>query len=356
MNILLIAFLFDPDKSVGALRPTYWAEQLANTGHRVTVFTSIPSEKSKSNYRRVVVPYQPKPQLLPIADQGISWMPAIKKSFRDLNEGFDQIIITGGPFLHFLLSKWFKSHTNSKIILDFRDPFAINPRFNDSRLKILLKSFLERRMCKYADSIITVNPFVAKLIKTSPEKISIIENGFNETLIDQVKNMGLKSTPNTVLHAGKTSADRNPIPLIKAIKEMPDFTLYHFGTSIDYVSSPDNFHEKGFIPYSEILKKIATSEICIVLTNGEDFVSTTKIFDYLGLNKKILIITNGEKNKGNLEAITHSNPNVKWAYNDPSDIRIQISSLAKMEHAEIDSSKFSRLFQFSKLENLIKNQ
>ena len=151
-HVLIIAFSFYPDKSVAALRPKYWAESLINEGKRVSVFTNAKINPTNTGVLKEIAVKQielaPKKTFSLIADQGDRWgNPLLNElSKYDVND-FTSIIITGGPFMHMLIGKQLKSRFNAQLIIDFRDPFAINPRFNDSWFKISIKKIFEKRIC-----------------------------------------------------------------------------------------------------------------------------------------------------------------------------------------------------------------
>ena len=53
----------------------------------------------------------------------------------------------------------------NKVILNFRDPFSSNPRFNDGFIKKTVKRYFERSFIAAADYVITVNEYCANLMR-----------------------------------------------------------------------------------------------------------------------------------------------------------------------------------------------
>ncbi len=319
----------------------------------VTVITASESSNTKQDNLEIIKIRDQNENGIPfLADQGYSWMKSITPIlFKRNKDDFSTIIISGGPFLQMLWSKELKKKFRAKLILDFRDPFAINPRFNDSFLKKKMKSFLESRMCAYADEVLTVNSFTANLLKCPKRKISIIENGFNEEVIKSITPD--ETIKGRVVHAGKVGLDRNPIPLIKAVLSNKNMSFEHFGNTIELAPFSERIMLNDFVPYNDVLKSISRAEIGLVLTGGDPFVSTTKIFDYIGLNKKVIIITNGKLNSGSLGEISKRNPNIYWSSNNEKNISEVLQKATESPFVNIRTHEFSRGHEFEKLIALI---
>jgi len=353
-RILIISYAFDEPNLVGSFRCTYWAKQLAIMGEKVMVITASSRPHIDEKNLEILEILDKKKSRFPfIADQGYGWMKSISsilfQEFRP--EAFSTIIISGGPFLQMLWSRKLKKRFNTKLILDFRDPFALNPRFSDSFLKKLAKSFLERQMCRFADEVITVNKFTGDLLACPKEKIHIIENGFNEEVINSV------STGDTIkgriVHAGKVGIDRDPLPFINAVQAIGSVSFEHFGNKIENAPKSEQIILHDFVPYEEVLEAISKAEIGLVLTGGDPFVSTTKIFDYIGLNKKVIIVTNGKLHSGSLGEISKRNPNIFWSENNQKSITEVLQLALEKVYIDIFNYEFSRKHEFEKLKSII---
>jgi len=359
-NVVLLAYSFFPDKSVAALRPSYWSTQLIHSGFKVTVVTSsklVEPQKidNHPNYKRIEITSKKSSRNYLISDQGLQWGNAIKKEFLPLCKTVDLLIITGGPFLQMSLAKIFKKQFNSKVILDFRDPFSNNPRFNDSVIKLTTKRFLEWRFCLRADHVITVNQITAKLLACTPSKISIIDNGFDETIVNEILSYPkTKSDQTKIIHTGKFYENASPKNLIDAIESIDNVLFENYGNMFEeHNSSLKHCKFNDFVDYRSALRAVHDSDIGIVFTTGEAFLSTTKIFDYIGMKKKILIITNGFIRTGNIHEITKGNPNVEWCTNNQKEIKLAIKNLIAREYIDTKTQHLSRGYGFIKLLNII---
>lgn len=363
MKVLMIGYYFDPYPGVGAKRLSYWADKLQETGHECNVLTATEQKESKPEI--IYIPDEENGPFLSklILDPGLKWKSALKKYFNSISvDKFDYnyVIISGGPFMHFSISKYIKSKFNAKIILDFRDPFANNPRFKDSWIKKLIKKYFERQFTKNADAVITVNSFCADLIENKNTPEFIIENGYDEEKLQKVKDSHHAQNAFVLAHAGSLYADRDPSELIKTIKEFftGELIFWQYGPEPDSLQNLRDvpyYNYKGTYPYDQLLQELTSVDGCVLITKGDPFESTTKVFDYIALNKKILIITKGSVKTGNLHEITKKYPNVIWSKNDVDDIKNGIKALKKMTARKFDPYPFSRAASFDKLMRILNN-
>ena len=348
MKILLISYYFEPFEGVGAKRTSYWYKRLKEK-HSVIVLTAIPQEKTNDN----IIYIEPikKPTFLSkiILDEGLKWLPALKNYLRNNPESYDSIIISGGPFMQMLISKFLKSRTSAKIILDFRDPFYANPRFNTNKIKDTVKLYFQNRFLKYADQVITVNQYCVNLIKY--DNIKIIDNGFNEETLSQIPQQ--KTILKKMISIGRVDSDFNIDFFNQIIQKNTPSNFYYYGKDTDKFQNLKTSNISFPIDYQEILKEIASSEVCILFTGGHPFESTTKIFDFLALNKKILIITQGKPETGSLNDITKEYPNIYWSGNTPEKIETQLEQIFNQPTINFDINRYSRDYGFQKLLKLL---
>ena len=149
MKLLFIAYYFDPYPGVGAKRVTYWAKHILSLSGKTILPTVITATKQvyKSDLEVIYVKDNDKALFKKIfpQDKGITWINDIKEYFTKYDFDYDAVVITGSPFLHFFLSKFFKTK-QAKVILDFRDPYAINPLFKKQNfIKKTIKRYFERQ-------------------------------------------------------------------------------------------------------------------------------------------------------------------------------------------------------------------
>lgn len=354
-QIWIIAYAFAPNKRVGALRASYWHKHISDSINAdVTVFTA--EEHAVGPNIHVVPKSGLSIMSRLIQDEGVVWRSNLKKVFE--SQYFDRpdvIIITGGPFMHFSLTKWLKQRYQTKVILDYRDPFAVNPGFDNSGLKVMIKRFFEKRFNREADALVTVNDYCGKLVEffdTKPN--AIVQNGYDESVEVNFTNPVLDSNLNLV-YAGKFYFD--PAPIQKAVEESECRLTYIGPDEQQFHLSSKAIESKGFVPYPEAIRAIASADIGIIQTYGHEFQSTTKIFDYVRCGRVILIISNDKIEEGSIHDELIHYPNVFWAKNDSESIKVALDNIKKHEYLKPPANfgeKYSRKFQLTKLIELLK--
>ncbi len=359
MKVLLISYYFDPFPGVGAKRASYWAEHLKEFDVEVEVITATEQVEEKKGI--VFLPKTNRFNLLGklIKDPGLTWKDDLLDYFNTkLDFNCDWVIFSGGPFMHFGTGKYLQKKYGCKVLLDYRDPFAYNPRHKDSFLKRTIKTFYERRFNKMADAITTVNE-ICKQDMTYAHKVTVISNGFDDRKIASVMNRSTKipTRKGMILNGGKLYSDFRLDPLFTVLQEDESLVFRQIGETypaIDELNN-DRIRSSGFVAYDDLLVAIEEAEICTVLTGGEPFETPTKTYDYIGLNKKILVITEGELNVGGLQSILSDYPNVQWSKNEQNSILQAIKTLKNQELIPIDPHPFSRAASLEKLVALLKS-
>ncbi len=290
-----------------------------------------------------------------IADDGIIW----KKNIQDYlakNEvkSPDLVIITGGPFMHFGLTPWLKKKYGCRVILDYRDPFAINPGFKNGWLKVKIKQSVEKRFNAAADGLITVNEYCGKIIELFGKKPSVIaQNGYDETVKCEPNPVNLGSSL-SFAYAGKFYFD--PKPIQEAIVR-EEVKLNYIGPDENQLDLNSEFiQSKGFVDYPTALDVIGKSDVGIIQTFGHEFQSTTKIFDYVRCERAILIVSDDKLHEGSIHDELERYPNVFWAKNDAKAIAEAIQEIKKSEYKQPPSGfadQYSRYAQLAGVVELI---
>jgi len=351
-NIFLVAFRYKPFKGVGVLRISYWFEMLKKEGMPVTLITAEPGESEEGVVR---IPQNFKNDLLSkiIRDKSFFWKNDLTNLLitNKLLSDNDVILFTGGPFLYFMgLWKIRKHFPEVKIILDYRDPFAVNPRFDNFLLKRKIKEFFEKRFNAASDTVIAVNDYCEKLLIAPPESI-VIENGYDEREFVDV-DMSAKDEK-AFIYAGTFYHDGSPELFLDEIVRHPGLPEFHYCGNAELLVSDNRIIHHGFQTYRQTVALLKKSSVGVIITGGKEFESTTKIFDYFAAKLKILIITKGEIMTGNLQQIVQDNPNVVWATNDKEGIRAALDTLFQNKYREWNFDRFSRRTGYEKLRFVI---
>lgn len=290
-----------------------------------------------------------------IADDGILWKKNIQEYLEKHSlESPDLVIITGGPFMHFGLSSWLKERYQCKVVLDYRDPFAVNPGFKNSWLKVKIKHYFEKRFNAAADGLITVNEYCAKIIELFGQKPSVIaQNGYDEMVEHQAREVNFKHSLSFV-YAGKFYFD--PQTIQEAIIR-EEVKLCYIGPDDSQLDLQNEFIEsQGFVDYPKALELIGKSDVGIIQTFGHEFQSTTKIFDYLRCERAILIVSADKLFEGSIHDELRGYPNVFWSKNNPEAIAKAIQEIKQSDYLAPPpdfASKFSRKYQLKTVVQLI---
>ena len=295
-----------------------------------------------------------------IKDQGMTWKNELKSLFESgkLLSSYEVIILSGGPFMHFSLVGYLKKRYNCRIILDFRDPFANNPRFGDSKLKKGIKGYFELTFVKNADHVITVNKYCAKLLSgygADPASFSIIDNGYDIDMVAQVKKieLGIPDKIHFILPGSLFANIQNFLRVLRGPPYSEKFLFHHVGMTnsfLDEFRGDSYIVEHGQQTHQKTLDLIHSADIGLIFTMGYDFESTLKIFDYIGLKKKFLIITGGAVRTGSLYDISKNYPGALWVSDREDQIR---ATLDVIDRDEIKFN-FEETIRFSKQEGLKK--
>jgi len=359
MKILIIAYYYPPYRGVGAIRPAYWHQRLMLDGFDSYVITATKQEVKEKKII-YVEPISRKRAL--IKDQGTNWSAPLIQFFKHFDVSFDFVLFTGGPFMHFSVASMFRrQYPSTKIILDFRDPFAQNPRFKNSWLKIRVKRFYEKRFIKNADEIVTVNRYCASLIDVNPDKCTIIDNGFDERIVytsKKYKGPLIDDGKINFVYAGNFAQGYgDPTIFINAISRFSDrMKFHHLGNeSHNFSSIYKTAIKHGMKSYAEAISIMKVCDVGLIFTSGLPYESTTKVFDYMACNLDILIISDLGNTKGALHKITEAYPKVTWIENDLNSL---VDYLRARKNRDIislptDIHQFSRDAGYKKLLKLI---
>ena len=343
LKILLIAYSYPPLVNPRAFRWSAIAHELASRGHFLDVVTSaskhdsIKDEISNikvhraidifSSSRAVVKNNNKSKKIINILskyiwvtfrwpDYAFGWiMPGYLKCKELLNSGnsYDWVISSSHPFTTHLVGLIIKRDLcNTKWLVDIGDPFSLmkEPRQN-SRLYHYLNYMMERLILKYADCIsvttIETKELYSQFFKNKIEKkIHVIPpllslNDLTRNNIKRVDNI-IKITFTGTLYKKL----RSPATLIKIFNRLLD--LYqneiielHFYGSIndceDYfqnlsinISSQIQIH--GIVSRDEVQNAMIDSDLLVNIGNTSKYQLTSKLIEYISLQKPILNISN----------------------------------------------------------------
>ncbi len=378
-NFLLVSYYMPPAETVAVHRLSYWHQVLPKIAKtkgdnvNVSVLTAIESYENDTRY--LVVPDRANFNEVDKQTQDLvrecqaskvnyfsaHWAYYVKQYFEQRPHlRFDSIVISGNPFFYFELSEYFKEKWGATVVLDFRDPFANNPRFVYSKAHKELVCRLEDRYLKSADYAISVNKYCLDALRLPNAKMGrIVANGYDERIVDKIsaKPLRKKSKKINFVYTGSFYQDRNPEPFLKALDE-GKHSLIHIGKSTAVDAPFDKYstiERYGQMPYSDVVGYCKTMDAGVIFTSGKAFEQTTKIFDYIATGIDIILVTDGVIHTGELENLTKNLGGVYWVKNKPSAISSFLKTYKPNKKTRKIATQFSRLKQTEALYKLLSN-
>jgi glycosyltransferase involved in cell wall biosynthesis len=348
-KLLILAYDFPPYVSVGGLRPYNWFKYLNEFGIEPVVVTRQWGNEHgnhldyisagwsgevviETNENGTILrsPYKPnlsnhlllkygegKFRLLRKAISGFYEMAqymyptgpksAVYRAAREYlkHHKVNAIIATGDPFVLFSYASKLSMEFGIPWIADYRDPWSHNQEYEKNIIQRSWNRFLEKRTVSSAAHITTVSNFVYKKIDSLiPYKpYSILPNGYNPKIIDTVKKIG-QSTD--TLSIGFVGTIYEWHPLSSFLRECEAFVkrnphvqlqLNFYGINLqeklvelvnrDFPALKNAVYVSLKLPNAEVLEKLATNN-AVLLFNNYSYMGT-KIFDYLGIRRKMIL-------------------------------------------------------------------
>jgi hypothetical protein len=363
-HIIFIAYLFEPDKTVGSKRMTYWAKNW-KTIHpldKVTVFTNTVFEsKAYGTDFQYYIPTSHSTSLLSkaIKDEGINWSEPIKDFTKKNNISADFVLISGAPFMHFSIQTFFQNR-GAKTIVDYRDPFASNPRFGNSKVKVAIKKYFENKFNRKANAILTVNDYCLHLLagyNSEDARYTVIKNGYDDSTTRSKEDILQNKLEVNFIYGGTFFEDRSALPLLMVLNK-EKHKLHHIGAKNEFskrLENNENYCPYGLRLYDELMKGLFESDVCVLFSSGKAFESTTKVYDYIAANKTIWIISNTKVSSGALFEELKMYPKVLFSKNDVNSLKNDLPKVLEIINDSINYNpeSFSRRNGLEKLSQLI---
>jgi len=354
-KVLILAYDFPPYVSVGGLRPHAWYKYLKEFGVEPIVITrqwenvhgnhldyisegssDQPIEEESELGTIIRAPYHPNAAnrlMLKHGEQKFSLLRKSITAFYEFAQFFftigpkasiyktakqylksnevDVIIATGDPFVLFSYAAKLSKEYKTPWIADYRDPWSQSFSAKKRGFQRVEDYVFERYFVKSASSIVTVDLlFKLKLAEIFPKKeINIISNGFDPKNINEVLEISQSSDHLTFSFIGTIYLWHPFEPLLKGfsnfILKNPNAKISIKFYGINKLEIYKNIVNDKFpelidkiffikqIPNTELLKFLSKDNV-LILFNYFQFTGT-KIFDYLGIKRKILFCFEDDK-------------------------------------------------------------
>ncbi len=256
-----------------------------------------------------------------LPDEQIGWLfPAIWKGFRIIKkENIDIIFVSSPPDTSLVVGYVLSKISGKKLVIDLRDPCFSN-LYKDltfaDRFSHSIEEFLGRKIMNHAEKIITITDEYREYLTEyyppiSKDKIFVIWNGYDKT--DSV-NIEKKREKNrfVISYIGTFYPGQDPIfffralcQLIEGKKIFEDEILIKFignvkridGKPLEDIVKKYKLDKvmriKEKISYNDALMEMMNSDLLLVfnLKRHEYYIIPSKVFEILGLRKKIFCFT-----------------------------------------------------------------
>ena len=333
LEFLYIVDLFPPGGMQAGIRALEFSKRLVNKNifpiiltklidlkksFNINVISEIPS--SLKIYRTNFFEFKNK-FLLKLMDNFfridyyLGWVPiAYLKAKKILVKHNDiKFIYTSGPsFYTHILGYLLKKKFNIPLIVEYRDPWSLNPyegkyhRWLNQKIDLLL----EKKIHEFVKLIITVSPklnlFLRKNFPRLKKKLIFsIANGMNiQPDYEIIKN---RNQEIIFTYTGSLYSKRSIIPLLKIVSDLKKenffknfkFSLKIFGIydkkllkkAIKILEIENLIFLGSFIQRSDAIKEISKCNLAIHIGENLDYPTIAfKVWDYLSCRKKILYL------------------------------------------------------------------
>lgn len=379
-RVLLVSYFSGPCRTVAVQRINYWTEQLGKLSKseiEVHLATAIDWGAQEENIH--FVPDLHIASLLTAAgvfpEWSVSffeneifdakhfntlsyyWRYALEAYFEKLDIDFDAVIISGNPFAVFDFAAFAKRQWYAKVLLDYRDPFANNPRMKYSDSARAHAKFVERGYNFQADFCVAVNEMCLDYLEGGEESGKlVIPNGYDERIFEGIDPSELTTDTINFVHAGSFYHDRSPRALITQL-DPGKHSFHHVGNTAgieeDLLAS-DGLVCHGRKPYDETLALLGAGDCGIVYVSETGFETPTKLYEYLAFGLDVLICTHGPIKGGALQDVLKDHPGVFWCKNTDEGIREFLADYTPTKSGGKNNERFSRRHAAENLIHVIK--
>ncbi len=249
-----------------------------------------------------------------IPDNKVGWKKhAVEAAMERLaSHPADVIFATAPPYTDFLIGMELKRRTGLPLIIDYRDAWLENPlHFYLTPLHKALHRRLEHRVLRHADHIISINrPIKERILQGSRflahSDVTIISQGYDQADFEGVHRGRAPDGRLRILYAGTFYFNRSPRAFLTALRALTD-DAPELARSIDvhFVGSKREEDERlvrelglestvtlhGYLPHRETIQQLVDADVLLLVIgrgNGEDMMSTGKLYEYLGARKPVL--------------------------------------------------------------------
>jgi glycosyltransferase involved in cell wall biosynthesis len=404
-KILIILYKFPPSNDVGAFRPIKFIKHMNHFGwhpvilapsngvylsydfdleksiqDKCTIYRTpmfFPNKKTdafiSSKVNRVKHLFWRIWNRLAIPDGAISWLPfaipagiAIAQKYK-----IELVFVSGPPFSTFIMASYIKRKIKKKLILDYRDPWSINPFDRSWPIRRWFEKQFEKFVLRSADAVICSTNEIREFqieglnIKNTYHKFFTVTNSFEES--DHKVINAHTSERFVVIHAGNLYRNRNPEVLFRSLSMAAShnetfsrnakFIFYGVFDSKrwnklgEHLGIRSMLSFKSRIPQSQLFPLLQQASVLLLINSygpGHHIFIPAKFFDYLKARRPILCLSE----QGALtQVINQTESGVVVNPRNPAEIARELLNLYDQIHVRkepffIDKNKIAEYESF----------
>lgn len=344
-KVLVIAYHFPPHKgSSGILRTLKFVRYLPEFGYEPIVLTvnprayqavdqSLTYQLPKDLTIRRAFALNAKRhlsfrgsyfQFMALPDPIASWIPAgiIEGISLILRNKIDLVYSTYPIASAHVIGRYSSRITRCPWVADFRDHLW-DETVHLSKSELWCRKVIESLSIRNAAQVVVSTNgiralFLQRYHQLHEERISVIENGYDEYDFDSIDFSRKTNTRLRLIHAGLLEPiDRNPIPFFQAVKmllndkkiDRNDIIVELLGPgneenyrqTIAQLGLSDVIHVSAALPYHENLKRMAESDILLLFQGpGYDQLVPAKLYEYFRIGRPIFALTSAQSDTARL--------------------------------------------------------
>lgn len=319
----------------------HFLNKFSFSGKKIITTGSL-NTKSNTKVKRRIADY------FLVPDSDIFWaIGSIAKGIFILKNEKPQVILSSGPSHSvYIIGLILKKISKKKWIIEFRDPWTMNP-FNipkPYKLLTIIDDYLEKIVIRNADRINVTseefkNQFLNKYKFIADEKIVQVPNGYDpEDFNYKAFNENRKFT---IVHAGNFYQHRSSSIFIEAILYLfKNEILNHTNILVKFIGLlddtgkrmitnsgfSDNFQLTGWLPHQESINEICEADLLLLIPGPGKGTMTGKFYEYLAASKPIFCIVNEGPAK---DLIIKYHLGIVSSDNDMAEIANKLKALIK---------------------------
>jgi hypothetical protein len=340
-KVLMIAFHFPPNSSIGAQRTFKTAEYLPEFGWEPIVLTAkasaydaieqtqqIPQPLLDSTYRTTAFDVHRHLTIMgkhlgwmAMIDRWTTWIPgAVWKGMKIIKQNKPDLIWSTSPIpsAH-IIARILSKKYNIPWVADYRDPFHYHHTSTSSMKNRALKA-IDKMTIKNASAAVFTTPKTTALYQDyfndePDDKFFTVENGYDEQnwgkLVSHTPTSinPMSKTKFSLLYSGVLYQDgRDPTPLFEAIKSLmaaevingDNFELIFQGSGdgdnykdlINTMAISDLITFTPSVPYLDSLVYIGKADALVIIQDEVfNFQIPAKLYEYIRTSRPILVMT-----------------------------------------------------------------